>query len=204
MAHATPRQKGHILTNEQAISLFEQAGALIEGHFKLASGLHSAKYLEKFRLAENPKLLEPMCEDIANRFRGDGIQIVLGPTTAGIILAYNVARFLGISARYAERENGVMMLRRGQKLDAGTRVLVVDDILTTGGAVKECIEVVKKHDAVLAGIGVLGDRSGGTLDLGARLEAVLTMQVETFSPEACPLCDSGVPLYQPGTTGLKK
>ena len=192
------------MTNQEAMSLFEQAGALLNGHFKLSSGLHSGQYLEKFRLAENPKLLEPMCEEIARRFRGDSIQIVLGPTTAGIILAYNVARHLGIEARYAERENGVMTLRRGQSLEPGTRVLVVDDILTTGGAVKECIEVVRRHEAVLAGVGVLGDRSGGTLDLGARLEAVLTMQVEAFPPESCPLCAQGVPIYQPGTKGLAK
>jgi orotate phosphoribosyltransferase len=192
------------MTNEEAKSLFEQAGALLTGHFKLSSGLHSGQYLEKFRLAENPKFLEPMCEEIARRFRGDDIEIVLGPTTAGLILAYNVSRFLCVEARYAERENGAMTLRRGQSLPAGTRVLVVDDILTTGGAVKECIEVVRAHDAVLAGIGVLGDRSGGTLDLGARLEAVLTMKVEAFPPDTCPLCAAGVPLYQPGTKGIAK
>ena len=192
------------MTNDEARSLFERAGALLTGHFKLSSGLHSAQYLEKFRLAENPKLLEPMCEEIARRFRQDDVEIVLGPTTAGIILAYNVARFLGVEARYAERENGVMTLRRGQALVPGTRVLVVDDILTTGGAVKECIEVVQRHEAVLAGLGVLGDRSGGTLDLGARLEAVLTMKVEAFPPESCPLCAEGTPIYQPGTKGMKK
>lgn len=190
------------MTNQQAIWLFEQAGALISGHFKLSSGLHSGQYLEKFRLAENPKLLEPMCVEIARRFRSDAVEIVLGPTTAGIILAYNVARHLGVGARYAERENGVMTLRRGQSLAPGKRVLLVDDILTTGGAVKECVEVVRAHKAVLAGIGVLGDRSGGTLDLGARLEAVLTMKVEAFTPETCPLCADSIPLYQPGTKGL--
>jgi orotate phosphoribosyltransferase len=192
------------MTNQEGMSLFEQAGALLNGHFKLSSGLHSGQYLEKFRLAENPKLLEPMCEEIARRFRDDSIRIVLGPTTAGIILAYNVARHLGVEARYAERENGVMTLRRGQSLEPGTRVLVVDDILTTGGAVKECIEVVRRHEAVLAGIGVLGDRSGGSLDLGARMEAVLTMAVEAWPPESCPLCEAGVPIYQPGTKGLAK
>lgn len=204
MAKQGSDQKGFNVTNEQAMALFEEAGALLNGHFKLSSGLHSAQYLEKFRLAENPRFLEPMCEEIADRFRGDGIQIVLGPTTAGIILAYNVARFLAVEARYAERENGLMTLRRGQSLQPGTRVLVVDDILTTGSAVKECIDVVRRQEAVLAGIGVLGDRSGGMLDLSARLEAALTMKVEAFPPDSCPLCAEGMPLYQPGTKGLSK
>lgn len=190
------------MTNEQALALFEQAGALLKGHFKLSSGLHSDQYLEKFRLAENPRLLEPMCEEIAQRFKKDGIEIVLGPTTAGIILAYNVARFLGVEARYAERENGQMTLRRNQSLAPGTRVLVVDDILTTGGAAKECIEVVERSEATLAGIGVLGDRSGGTLDLGARLEALLTVKVAAYPPDTCPQCQQGIPLYQPGTKNM--
>ena len=191
------------MTNDQALALFEQAGALLNGHFKLSSGLHSGQYLEKFRLAEDPRLLEPMCAEIARRFAQDAIEFVLGPTTAGIILAYNVARHLGVCARYAEREDGEMTLRRNQVLPAGSRVLVVDDILTTGGAVKECLDVVRQHDAVVAGIGVLGDRSGGTLDLGARLEALLTLHVESFPPDSCPLCTQGIPLYQPGTKGMK-
>ncbi len=192
------------MTNEEALELFKKAGALLTGHFKLSSGLHSGEYLEKFRLAENPAYLEPMCEEIARRFKADNIEIVLGPTTAGLIIAYNVARHLGLEARYAEREDGSMKLRRGQTLPKGTRVLVVDDIFTTGGAVKECINVVKEHDAVLAGVGVLGDRSAGKVDLGVKLEAVLSVDVQAFNPEDCALCKAGVPLYQPGTKGISK
>ena len=191
------------MTNDQALDLFIQAGALLKGHFKLSSGLHSDQYLEKFRLAENPRLLEPMCSEIASRFVSEGIEIVLGPTTAGIILAYNVARYLGVEARYAETDGGVRTLRRGQSLPTGTRVLVVDDILTTGGAVKECIELVNKHDAIVAGIGVLGDRSGGSVRLADRQEALLTVSVEAWPPDACPMCLAGVPLYQPGTKGQR-
>jgi orotate phosphoribosyltransferase len=192
------------MTNEEALALFERAGALLKGHFKLSSGLHSGQYLEKFRLMQDPRLAEPMCVELARRFAGDKIEVVLGPTTAGIILAYNVARHLGVEARYAEREEGAMTLRRGQTLAAGARVLVVDDILTTGGAVRECVEVVRRHDAVLAGVGVLGDRSGGTVNFGTHFEAVLTVAIESFPPESCPLCAQGVPLYQPGTKGLPK
>lgn len=188
------------MTSEQVLILFQEAGALLSGHFRLSSGMHSGQYLEKFRLMENPRLLEPMCAELAARFARENIQIVLGPTTAGIILAYNVARHLGVEARYAEREEGERRLRRGQALAPGTRVLVVDDILTTGGAVRECIAVVQQYGAVLAGVGVLGDRSGGTVDFGARLEALLTLKIDAYPPEECPLCKQGVPLYQPGTS----
>lgn len=190
------------MTNEQALALFEEAGALLVGHFRLSSGLHSGRYLEKCRLFENPRLLEPMGAELARRFAGASVEVVLGPTTLGIVLAYTVARHLGVEARFAEREEGVRQLRRGQVLPPGTRVLVVDDILTTGGAVRECLEVVRRHGAVLVGVGVLGDRSGGQVDLGARLESLLTVSVEAFPPDACPLCAQGVPLYQSGTRGV--
>jgi orotate phosphoribosyltransferase len=192
------------LTNEAALELFKQAGALLNGHFKLSSGLHSAEYLEKFRLAENPRLFEPMCEALAARFADSNVEIVLGPTTAGIILAYSVAKHLGVQARYAEREGGKMTLRRNQELPPSTRVLVVDDILTTGGAVKECLEVVQDAGATLIGVGVLGDRSGGQVDLGTRLEALLRVTVQAYEPANCPLCESGMPLYQPGTKDIVK
>jgi orotate phosphoribosyltransferase len=190
------------VTNDEALALFEQAGALLTGHFRLSSGKHSAHYLEKFRLAQQPELLDPMCAEIARRYANDGVTIVLGPTTAGIILAFDVARHLGVEARYAEREEGRFTLRRGQELPEGARVLVVDDIVTTGGAVLECMEVVRQRGATLVGVGVLGDRTGGTLDLGTRLEAVLTVQVQAYEPDECPLCKDGVPLYQPGTRGV--
>ncbi len=190
------------MNNDEALQLFERAGALLRGHFKLSSGLHSAEYLEKFRLVERPDLLEPMCEELARRFASAGVEIVLGPTTAGIILAYNVARILGVEARYAEQEAGERKLRRGQELRKGARVLVVDDILTTGGAVRECIEVVQRHGAVLVGVGVLGDRSGGAIDFGVHLEAVLEVKVEAFTQEECPMCREGMPINQPGTRGL--
>ena len=184
------------------MAIFKDAGALLSGHFLLSSGKHSDQYLEKFRLVERPALLEGMCEEIAGRFRGEGIEIVIGPTTAGIILAYCVARYLGVEARYAEKEDGMRRLRRGQTLHRDARVLIVDDILTTGGAVRECVEVVQLHEAVLIGVGVLGDRSGGEIDLGVRLESLLTINANAWTPDSCPLCASAVPVSKPGTSGL--
>lgn len=191
------------MTNNEALALFEQAGALLTGHFLLSSGLHSDRYLEKFRLVENPKLADQLTDEIAQRFANDRVEIVLGPTTAGIILAYNVARALGVEARFAEKENGERKLRRGQQLAPGTRVLVVDDILTTGGAVNECVEVVAKHGAELVGVGVLADRSGGSVQLPARLEAALTLSVDVYDPAECPQCAAGMPITKPGTSARR-
>jgi len=191
------------MNNQEALELLQKAGALLTGHFKLSSGLHSDQYLEKFRLVENPAYCEPLCEEIAQRFRNDGVEIVIGPTTAGILLAYIVARQLGVEARYAEREGDVRKLRRGQALAPGTRVLIVDDILTTGGAIRECLGVAETHQATVVGVGVLGDRSGGTVEFGVRLEAALTVTAATFAPESCPLCAQGLPIDQPGTRVLK-
>ena len=188
------------LTQAHAFQIFVSSGALLEGHFQLSSGLHSDQYLEKFRLVENPRLFEPLCEALAVRYAKDGVEIVLGPTTAGIILAYTVARILGVEARYAEREGESRVLRRGQTLPKNARVLVVDDVLTTGGAVRECIHLVQSVGAHLVGVGLLADRSGGTVDLGTRVEALLTLSMPTYRPEACPLCISGIPLVKPGST----
>lgn len=192
------------MTNEETLNLFEEAEALLKGHFLLSSGRHSDRYLEKFRLVENPKLLEPICESLANRFRDDDIEVVLGPTTAGIILAYIYARILGVQGRYAESEGGVRKLRRGQSLYPGTRILIVDDILTTGGAVRECIDIANHYQAEVAGIAVLADRTAGTTDLGYRLESALSIQVESWAPEECPLCRQKMPMTQPGSKNLSK
>lgn len=190
------------MTNDQAYEMFERSGALLTGHFVLSSGLHSDRYLEKFRLVEDPALLEPLCQELAERCREVDAEVVMGPTTAGIILAYNVARILGLPARYAEMDGPRRELRRGQQLAEGTRVLVVDDILTTGGSIRECMDVIERKGARLVGVGVLGDRSAGKIDFGVPLAAALAVAVETYHPEECPLCAQGIAITKPGTRKL--
>lgn len=187
------------MTEEQALALFSKAGALLSGHFRLSSGLHSGQYLEKFRLVENPAVLDAMCDALAGKLAGGRPEFVLGPTTAGIILAYCVARSLGTEARYAEPVEVGRDLRRGQILPVGGRVAIVDDILTTGLSVRECLQVVTARGAVPAGIGVLADRSGGKVSFGVPLVALLTMDVPAYAPESCPMCAAGIELTQPGT-----
>lgn len=189
------------MTESEVVELFAECGALLTGHFRLSSGLHSDRYLEKFRLVERPAAFEPMAEALASRLAVYEPDYVLGPTTAGIIIAYCVARVLGLEARYAEAVQGGRALRRGQTLPPGKRVVIVDDILTTGLSVRECVAVVEGHGALVAGIGVLADRSGGKVRFDAPLTALATLDVPAYSPDACPLCAAGVPLTQRGTRG---
>lgn len=189
-----------MLTEQEVRNIFIETDALRRGHFLLSSGKHSSEYWEKFWVLQYPHHVERLCAEIAKRYSEDEVDVVLGPTTGGILLAFETARQLGVRALYAEKEGGKRLLRRGLKLEPGTRVLIVDDIMTTGGATKECLELTAEHKANVVGVAVLVDRSGGTIELGTRLEALLTVEAESFVPESCPLCASETPLYSPGTS----
>lgn len=179
--------------------IFVDAGAKLAGHFLLASGLHSATYWEKFRVLQFPEHTVPLCTMIAERFRDARIDVVAGPTTGGVILAFEVARQLGVRAIYAERGNDAgRVFRRGQTLTRGERVLIVDDVLTAGGSIRDVIEAVKALEGDLVGIGVLVDRSIRDHGFGAPLFGCLKTTVETHTPEECPQCAAGVPLTKQG------
>ena len=186
----------------EVLEILKETGALRTGHFRLSSVLHSGEYIEKFQVFRYPVKVQSLCYAIVKRIEDDEIQVVLGPTTGGILLAFEVARQMKIAALYAERTDGRRELRRGQVLNPGTRVLVVDDVLTTGGAVRECLDLVRSTGADLVGTAVLADRSGGTVDLGCRLEALVTLYITNFPPDLCPLCRSGEPLTEPGSKYL--
>jgi orotate phosphoribosyltransferase len=182
--------------------MFREAGAFREGHFVLASGKHSSRYLEKFQVLQWPARTAVLCADIAEWARSLAPRTVAGPTTGGIILAHEVARQLELRAVYAERtESGRgREFRRGFELGADERVLVVDDIMTTGGSVQETIDAVRSAGALVVGAAVLVDRSGGAAHLDVPLHALWTVDIPTFAPADCPLCAAGVPLVKPGTT----
>src|SRR5437762_6835021 len=147
---------------QAALQAFESAGALLRGHFVYTSGRHGADYLEKFRILEDPGATAALAAMIAEQFGKSQIQLVAGPTTGGIILAYEVARELGVNAVYVERgESGGRVLRRGFEIPSGTRVLVVDDVVTTGGSVAETEACITNAGGVVIGIGVLADRTAG-------------------------------------------
>lgn len=178
-------------------------GALKEGHFLLASGRHSDRYVEKFDLLRWPRATEAVCAQIAEHFRRETVDVVVGPTTGGILLAFEVARQLDVAAAYAERRDGgepAREIRRGTRFVPGGRVLVVDDILTTGGSVRETLAALASHPVEIIGVAVLIDRSGGRTNLDVPLLALATLDVTTWVAEECPLCARGVPLVKPGTT----
>lgn len=179
--------------------MFREAGAVVEGHFLLTSGLHSPVYWEKFRILEQPRYTERLCGMIAARFRGQGVQVVAGPTTGGIIISYEVARQLGVRSIYAEREGAARVFRRGFRIAPGERVLVVDDVLTTGSSVVEVTEAVRRNGGQMVGVGVLVDRSGGPVDFGAPLFSCYRTPAPGYRPEECPLCHAGAPLSRPGS-----
>ena len=183
--------------------IFSRAGAYLEGHFLLASGKHSPFYLEKFQVLQWPQETERLCAAIAESARALGVQTVAGPTTGGIILAHEVARQLGVRAIYAERraDGPGREFRRGFLLQPGERVLVVDDILSTGGSVQETIDAVRASGADVVGVGVLVDRSAGQATFSELpLISLWDVSISAYRPEDCPQCANGVPLVKPGTT----
>jgi orotate phosphoribosyltransferase len=179
------------------------SGALKEGHFVLSSGRHSDRYIEKFDLLRQPRATSEVCRVITDRFQDQRIDVVVGPTTGGVILAFEVARQLGVAAAYAERATDyepTREFRRGTTFSPKSRVLVVDDILTTGGSLRETLEALAAHPVEVAAVAVLVDRSGGDADLGVPYIALATMDIQTWDPAECPLCGRGEPIIKPGTT----
>jgi orotate phosphoribosyltransferase len=184
--------------SDEVLEIFKTAGAIKEGHFLLASGLHSPVYWEKFRILQHPHLTEKLCRLIAQHFKGQKIDIVAGPTTGGIILAFETARQLGTRSIFAEKEGEIRVFRRDFEIAPGERVLIVDDILTTGSSLRETISAVAKLGGIVIGIGVLVDRSEKNLDFNLPFFSCLRAPTTVYSPQECPLCAAHIPLVKPG------
>ncbi len=191
------------MKKEEIMQIFSQTGALLEGHFILTSGRHSNQYMQCARVLQYPDHTETLARIIAGHYRDEQVDVVIAPAVGGILVAYEVARQLGVKAIFCERQEGRMMLRRGFTIEPGQRVLVVEDVITTGGSVQEVIDVVREWQGDVIGVGVLVDRSGGKVDFGIRTEAVLTLDIESFPAEECPLCREGkLPAVKPGSRSL--
>ena len=179
--------------------ILQKAGAMLKGHFLLVSGAHSPIYWEKFRVLQFPTYTEQLCRMIADHFQKEGIQVVAGPTTGGIILAFEVARQLGVRGIFAEKEGtDKRAFRRGFSIDPGERVLVVDDIVTTGNSVRQVIDAVTKQGGKVVGVGVLVNRSEQELEFSAPFFSCHRIITLTYPPEDCPLCAAKIPLVKPG------
>ncbi len=187
--------------------LFVDAGALKQGHFLLASGRHSDRYLEKFDLLRNPGATSEVLEPLAAQLRGWEIDVIVGPTTGGILLAFELARQLGLPAAYAERSGEGLSgreIKRSTVFEAGSKIFVIDDILTTGGSVAETLNALKAHSVDVVGIAVLADRSGGSVQFGEiPLIPLLSLEITSWTADECPLCADGIPLVKPGSTVAK-
>jgi orotate phosphoribosyltransferase len=183
--------------------MLKKCGVLREGHFLLTSGRHSDKYFEKFRILEQPSVCEAFAKTVADRFRQDNVTVVCGPTTGGIIIAYEVARQLGCRCVIAEKARAGRRIGRGFELGSEDRVLVVDDVMTTGGSIKETLAAVEPSGAKIIGVGVYVDRCAG-VDFGVPLFGAFRTQAATFEPSTCPLCAKGVPLEEPGRSGKSR
>ncbi|HKZ22424.1 MAG TPA: orotate phosphoribosyltransferase [candidate division Zixibacteria bacterium] len=187
----------------EVLSIFKKSKALLAGHFLLSSGLHSPVYFEKFQVLKNPVFIQKLCKKLASLFKKEKVQLVIGPATGGILLAFEVAKNLKTNFVFAESENGQRVLKRGFEIKPGQRVLIVDDVLTTGGSVKEVIALVERHQGKIVGIGFILDRSGGKVNFSYPIKSLATVSAETYSPADCPWCRKNIPLVKPGSRGIK-
>ena len=183
----------------EVIERFRRTGALLEGHFILTSGLHGTTYLQCALVLQHPPEAERFGRALAERFAGERVETVAAPAIGGIVIGWEVARALGARSIWAEREAGRMTLRRGFTVRPGERVLVAEDVVTTGGSTRETIEALTGAGAHVVGAASIVDRSGGRADVGVPRVALATLDVPTYDPAACPLCAEGVPAVKPGS-----
>jgi len=179
----------------------EARGAILTGHFRLSSGRHSNRFVQKFRILEDPPLVERVARTLAAHARALAPTVVVSAAVGGIVLGYETARQLGTMGIFVEKENGVPVLRRGFALGSGDRAFVVEDVVTTGGSVREVLDVVRAHGAAVAGVGVIVSRA--QVDFGVPTTALLDLPIESFDPGSCPQCAANEPISEPGSRFIR-
>jgi orotate phosphoribosyltransferase len=190
-------------TRDELIDLFKTSGALLGGHFRLSSGLHSTGYLQSALVLQHPASAALLGAGIADLTRSLRPTVVLSPALGGVVIGHEAARALGVRAIFAERQDGVMTLRRGFTLAEDDRVLLIEDVLTTGGSTRETMEVAAAAGGRVVGAASIVDRSGGTARFEVPFQALFAIDVPTYAPEACPLCAQGLPVVKPGSRPAK-
>jgi len=189
------------LTKEDVLTLFKETGAFLEGHFILTSGLHSSQYFQCAKVLQYPQHAQKLCWEIACNYMSEKVNVVIGPALGGIIVSQEVARLMSARAIFAEREDSKMTLRRGFEIKSNERVLVVEDVVTTGGSINEVIDLVQEAGGNLIGVGFLVDRSQNQITFTVPKFSVIEMDVVTYQPDNCPLCKKGIPIVKPGSRG---
>jgi len=187
------------MTDKNILEIFKKTDALLYGHFLLTSGRHSNQYFQCAQVLQHPQHVSQICEKIANYFKDYEVDTVISPAIGGIIVGQEVARQLNKRSIFAERENGKLKLRRSFDLKPGEKILVCEDVVTTGGSVFEVIDIVKEKGAELVGVGVIVDRSNGTVDFGVPQVSTLQLEVVSYLSDECPMCKEGTPAVKPGS-----
>ncbi len=191
------------MKQEEVLAIYKQTGALLSGHFLLSSGLHSDRYLQSAVVLQQPEIATRICAALADLFRDCRVEVVIAPALGGVFVSHETARALGVRALFVERVNGELMLRRGFVIKPGERVLVVEDVITTGKSTKETIAVVRKAGGNVVAAGSLIDRSGGKADLGVPYKTLVSLDVPSYPEDACPMCKAGSTPVKPGSRGLQ-
>ncbi|MCB0833333.1 MAG: orotate phosphoribosyltransferase [Bacteroidetes bacterium] len=188
------------MLKDDVLDIFRQSGALLEGHFILTSGAHSPNYFQCAKVLQYPNYAQLLCGEIALHFKDHRIHVVAAPAVGGILVAHEVARTLNARCIFAERENGEMAFRRGFDIKRDENVLVVEDVVTTGGSLKEVIKLCRSANGNVVGVGFLVDRSGGSIDFGVPYYSLVQVDVVKHEPEKCPLCKEGkISAVKPGS-----
>ena len=187
------------MTQEEILTLFKEKNALLNGHFVLSSGLHSDQYMQCALVLQYPLIAEQLCAELAENFKDMNIDVVAGPALGGITIAYELGRQLGVRAIFGERKEGDMLLRRGFSIRKGERVLLAEDVITTGTSVMELKQLIESHGGIIAGFAMLVDRSKGTFNPGTRTASLVALDFNTYEPDSCPLCSQGIPAVKPGS-----
>ena len=187
------------MNQDAVLDLFRQSHALLEGHFRLSSGLHSGAYLQCALVLQHPRHAEALGRALAAHTARATVTAVLSPALGGVIIGHEVARALNVRAIFAERQDGALMLRRGFSLAPSDRVFVIEDVVTTGGSTRETMAVAKAEGAHVVAAGAIIDRSGGVSTMDVPFHALATLKVETYSLEQCPFCAAGKPIVKPGS-----
>ena len=190
------------MTRDDVLDLFRRSGALLEGHFRLSSGLHSTGYLQCALVLQYPSDAEALGRALAERVRHLRPTVVLSPALGGVVIGHEVGRALGVRAMFAERQDGVLTLRRGFMIAENDRVLVVEDVLTTGGSTRETMQVAIAAGGHVVGAASVVDRSGGAVRFDLPFEALLDVELPTYAPDACPLCAKGLMVMKPGSRSV--
>ncbi|EOD01303.1 orotate phosphoribosyltransferase [Caldisalinibacter kiritimatiensis] len=191
------------MKREEILDIFKKTGVLLKGHFLLTSGKHSAQYLQCAKLFQYPEYSEMVVEELVSKFENQDIDLVASPAIGGIILGYETAKQLKVKNIFLEREEGKMTLRRGFEIKKGDKVLVVEDVVTTGGSVKEVIDLIKEKGGEVVGVGSIVNRSKGVTKFEEELKSVIKFDIETYEPDNCPLCDENLPVIKPGSRKIK-